>query len=604
MKAKILSIALLITLLLGMFSVQPGLAQDVIQTPLPSPNELAQASSIEITPTTAAKSGLPGAVVTYALEVNNISGTPVVLTISTPASINNWTVWVDQASLTLEPGNSQTVTVTVAIPGTVSAGSMDVETIDFTDSTSSLVGRVTLTTTVVEKTSPGSGGRPLLVIESYSVGADSITPGQRFNLSLRVKNLGTDFGRNVVFNFSGGEFLPVDTGGIGVITEIDPNEALTVTQPFIASSSLAGAKYGSITVNVSYTDLAGTGQYTEAFNITVNLSQPSSGGPARPTPTPTAVSRPQLVVGKYESDITPLQPGTMFTLDLAVTNLGNADARSVTMVLGGGSTDANGTPGAGGVSGGSSDLSIFAPLGSSNLVYLGELKAGDSIETSVPLVVNVTASPAAYAFKISFIYDDAKGVRQSNDQIITLLVYQLPSVDISTYRDAGVFMTGNMNVLPLQITNVGKKTATLGNMKVTSTNADVSNNVATLGVLEPGFPFTQDVNVMPYQAGPLQLEITINYTDDFNQPRTIVQTMTIEVMEMPTPEVIPPEGGGAVPPDGGMNGSETFWQKVVRFFKGLLGLDSSSNQPSSPIEEIPVEPMPGEVKPVEPGPKG
>jgi len=460
-------------------------------------------------------------------------------------------------------------------------------------------------TATEEKTPPpASPTRPIIVIESYSVSGGSVAPGQRFDLTLRVKNSGQNFARNIILAFSSSEFLPVDTGGVRAINEMDPDETLPVTQPFIASSSLAGAKYGSITVNVSYTDLGGTAQYTEAFNITINLSQPSYGGPARPTPTPTAISRPQLVVGKYESDVTPLQPGTMFTLDLAVTNLGNADARSVTMVLGGGSTDANGTPGAGGVSGGSSDLSIFAPLGSSNLVYLGELKAGESIETSVPLVVNVTASPAAYAFKISFIYDDAKGVRQSNDQIITLLVYQLPSVEISTYRDAGVFMTGNMNVLPLQVTNVGKKTATLGNMRVTSDNADLSNNVTTLGVLEPGFPFTQDVNVMPYQAGTLQLEITINYTDDFNQPRTIVQTMSIEVMEMPTPEVIPPDGEGMIPPDGGMTGNETFWQKVVRFFKGLLGLDSSPNQPSTPIEEFPVEPMPSESQPVKPAPKG
>ncbi|MHB8933965.1 MAG: COG1361 S-layer family protein [Bellilinea sp.] len=455
--------------------------------------------------------------------------------------------------------------------------------------------------------SPPAPTRPLLMIESYSIGADSITPGQRFDLTLRLSNISqhdTDFARNIVLSYSGADFLPVDTGGVRAIPEMDPEEKLNVVQPFIASSSLAGSRYGSITVNVSYTDLAGTAQYTEAFTITINLSQPAyTGGSARPTATPTAVSRPQLVVGSYDTDVDPLQPGSMFTLDLAVTNLGNADSRGVTMVLGGGSAD-TGTPGAGGVSGGSSDLSTFAPLGSSNLVFLGDLPAGGTIETSVPLVVNVTASPAAYAFKISFVYDDTKGVRQSNDQIITLLVFQLPQVEISYYRDPGVFMTGNMNMLPLQITNVGRKSAVLGNMKVTSANADLSNNVTTLGVLEPGYPFTQDVNVMPYQAGTLDLEITVNYTDDFNQPRFIVQTMTIEVMEMPTPEPFPPDGEG-IPPDGGMSGGpETFWQKVVRFFKGLFGLDSSPSSPEGPIEEFPVEPLPEDLKPAVPSRKG
>lgn len=456
-------------------------------------------------------------------------------------------------------------------------------------------------------TPPHSSTRPIIVIESYSVGGDSITPGQRFDLTLRLSNISqnnTDFARNIVLSYTGVDFLPVDTGGVRALTEMDPGEKLNVVQPFIASSSLAGSKYGSITVNISYSDLAGTAQYTEAFTITINLSQPAyTGGSTRPTATPTAVSRPQLVVGTYQTDVDPLQPGSMFTLDLAVTNLGNADARSVTMVLGGGSVD-TGTPGAGAVSGGSSDLSTFAPLGSSNLVFLGDLPAGGTIETSVPLVVNVTASPAAYAFKISFVYDDTKGDRQYNDQIITLLVYQLPQVEISYYRDPGVFMTGNMNMLPLQITNVGRKSAVLGNVKVTSADADMSNNVTTLGVLEPGYPFIQDVMVMPYQAGTLELVITVNYTDDFNQAREIVQTMNIEVMEMPMPEPFPPEGEG-FPPNGDMpDGNETIWQKLVRFFKGLFGLDSSPSSPEKPIEEFPIEPAPGEIRPVVPGGKG
>ncbi|MFZ3080424.1 MAG: hypothetical protein WA109_12150, partial [Bellilinea sp.] len=178
------------------------------------------------------------------------------------------------------------------------------------------------------------------MLDSYSVGADSIKAGSQFDLTLRVRNNGQDFGKNVVLTFSGSEFMPVETGGVRSLSEIDPGERLDVVQPFIASSSLFGVKYGSITVNVSYTDLAGAATYTETFTITISLSQPSSsGGVARPTATPTAVSRPQLVVSNYETDVEPLQPGSMFTLDLIVTNLGNADARTVTMVLGGGSAD-------------------------------------------------------------------------------------------------------------------------------------------------------------------------------------------------------------------------------------------------------------------------
>jgi len=451
-------------------------------------------------------------------------------------------------------------------------------------------------------TAPSSSFRPVIILDSYGVTGDSVTPGQRFDLTLRVFNTGQDFGRNLILTYSGGDLLPLDTGGVRSIGEIDPGEKINVVQPFIASSSLAGASYASLTVNVSYTDLSGSTTYSESFAITIGLNKPpsSGGGVARPTATPTAVSRPQLVVSNYETDVDPLQPGSMFTLSLAVTNLGNADARAVAMVLGGGSAD-NGTPGAGGVSGSGADLSTFAPLGSSNLVFLGDLAAGATQEISVPLVVNVTANPAAYAFKLSFVFDDTKGQRQSNDQIITMLVFQLPQVEIGFYRDPGVFMTGNMNMLPLQITNLGRKSTVLGNIKVTAQNADVTNNVSLVGALEPGGYFTLDANVMPFQAGPLDLEITVNYTDDFNQQRVIVQNMSLEVIEMPAPEPMPTDPNG-IPQDGSNGtGNETFWQKIVRFFKGLFGLDSSPSTPEQPIEEFPVEPLPG-GKPSEPIP--
>ena len=74
------------------------------------------------------------------------------------------------------------------------------------------------------------------------------------------------------------------------------------------------------------------------------------------------------MVTAYQADVDLLQPGTLFELSLTVTNLGIADAKNVTMVLGGGTssvTNDGGTPGPGGVSGSSGDLANFAPLNSS-----------------------------------------------------------------------------------------------------------------------------------------------------------------------------------------------------------------------------------------------
>lgn len=563
----------------------------------------AQSPALTVTADASAKSGAPGAVVIYTLTLTNTGSTALNLTAPDPDSLNGWPASVTLNSTALNPGASTTAVVSVAIPASASDGNMDVTTVRFLDGTSE-VGRIGLTTTA-RRPQPTAAGRPLLVLDSYGVsGNQEITPGQEFELRLTLVNRGQDFARNVLITFTGSDFLPVDTGGVRALNEVDPNEKVNVFQPLIANPALSGQSVATLTVNLTYTSLDGSASFTEALTITLNLKRPSVGGPARPTATPTLISRPQLVVTAYQTDVDPLQPGAIFELKLDIRNLGTANARSVTMVLGGGaSLNEQGTPVPGG-----SELSTFAPLGASNVIFLGDVPVGETIRATQKLIVNVTANPGAYPFKLSFIYDDEKGSRQVNDQVITLLIYQLPQVEVGFYRDPGIFYTNQMSMLPLQVTNLGRKTAVLGNMRVTSPNADITNNVTLVGSLEPGGYFTLDANLMPFQPGPLEIEININYTDDFNQPRTITQTLTVEVMEMPAPE-FPTDGFPVEPPP---PAEETFWQKVLRFLRGLIGLDSAepTPMPNNPLpgnefppEEMPGQPMPVPVEPL-PRPKG
>ena len=111
------------------------------------------------------------------------------------------------------------------------------------------------------------------------------------------------------------------------------------------------------------------------------------------------------------------------------------------MVLGGGATSTSGssTPVAGGVSGSSGELTNFAPLDSSNLVYMGDLKQGASTTLSQKLIVNTSTQPGVYTLKISFVYTNSKGNQVVDDQVITLLVYSLPQVQIDFYRDPGMY---------------------------------------------------------------------------------------------------------------------------------------------------------------------
>ena len=565
----------------------------------------AQSSLITITPDATEKSGPIGSVVFYTLAVNNTGATDVNLKVVTQG-LNGWPVTTDPLTFTLAAGATRNVVVAVAVPATATNGATEVTIVQFLDAaTNSGLGSATLTTRAVVPPTPtfAPSGRPLVVMESYGIEEGGpVAPGQEFGLRLRMANVGHSVARDIIFTFSGEGFLPLNTGGVRTLSSLAPEERLDVVQRFLASPTLSGS-LATLTVNVTYSDPSGMA-YTTPLTVTIDLKPPSyASGPARPTATPTAISRPQLVVMGYKSSADPLQPGSIFTLDLEIQNLGSSHARNVVMILGGGalSGDSSGTPAPGGVSASGSDLSTFAPLGSSNVLFLGDVPLGQTLKTAAQLIVNVNANPGAYPFKISFVYDDEKGNRQVNDQVITLLVYSLPQVEVGFYRDPGLFQAGMPTVLPLQVTNLGRKSAVLGNMKVTAANADLSNNVSLVGALEPGGYFTLDVNFTPFQAGPQEIMVTITYTDDFNQPRTITQSLSIEVMEAPTMEtpMFPGEGGLPAEP----SAPETFWDIVWRFIKGLLGLGSGRPQPTPRAPEMPPSEVPVPV-PVRPGGKG
>jgi hypothetical protein len=444
--------------------------------------------------------------------------------------------------------------------------------------------------------------RPVIVVQAYSTSLSPVKWGQDFELKISLYNAGQTNAMNIVATFLSSEVTPRETGGVIAVAQLAPGNRANITQPMTVNYSLWGLYSASIDLNLSYTDGAGIA-YTETFKLSVPL-QPPVYTATTPTPTPTTapLARPQLVITSYTTDIPLLQPGAQFNLELILTNLGNSTAERVTMIVGGGSISIS-TETPGGVSGGSGEFTNFAPLGASNIQSIGDLEVGKSITAHQPLVVNVSTAPGAYPLKISFTYLNENGQVVVDEQVITLLIYSLPRVDISFYSDPNPIFAGQENMLPIQIVNLGKNYSVLGNMTVTTSQGQVFNNSLLVGSLEPGGYFTLDASLIPDTPGPLDLIITVDYTDDFNQARKIEQKLTLDVQEMIIPEEplepYPGQGEGEIP----IEQPETFWQKVLRFLLGLLGLDSSRPQPEvtnemiSPIEEEPI-PVPEIIVPI------
>jgi hypothetical protein len=444
--------------------------------------------------------------------------------------------------------------------------------------------------------------RPQVAVLNYRTKPEDVQNGQNFSLVVKLRNEGEAKAFNVQATFTSTDFVPLKNGGVNIIGDITAGNSVEIDQPMTVATWVSGIV--SVGMSLSYADENGT-PYTESFTLNIRVS--GSGGVAASTATPTGVKSSQLVITSYATSVDPLQPGEQFTLTMTVQNNGNVGAQRVTMIVGGGSssgTSDGGTPQPGGVSGGGGEFTNFAPVGASNIQTLGDLPEGGAVQARQDLIVNVSTDPGAYPMKVTFSYLNGKGETVNDEQVITLLVYSLPGLDISFYRPPDPFFVGQPGALPIQVVNLGKRLAVLGTIKITSEGGIIENGTSLVGSLDSGGYFTLDPMIIPEQSGTMSLDITIDYTDDFNQARTINRTLEIEVTEGFEEPIIEPGAGG----EGGGQGfptpvEETTFQKIWRFVLGVLGLDSAPPSNSDPgimpgpgIEEPLPAPRPGAGK--------
>lgn len=496
------------------------------------------------------------------------------------------TVTVSVGSVPVNVTSSTATELVVSIPAGFAPGVYSV-TVTVSDPGPS---SVTLASALTVTAPPST--RPQVVIESYWMSVDAIRFGQEFKLNIRLDNAGGSTAYGIQVTFTSAELLMLKNGGVIAAGNIDTVAKTTVSQTMTLLAPLSGVSVISLEMNVSYSD-AGGGSFSEKFTLILSVAGGAASGGVYATVTPAGLRRPQLVITSYTTDVDPLQPGERFSLNLFVQNMGNVAAKGVTMIVGGGAASGSGDGTAQpGISGAGGEFTNFAPLGTSNVQSLGDFQPNASLTATQKLIVNVSTNPGAYPMKIAFSYLDDQGNRVTDEQVITLLVYSLPNLDVGFYLPVGTLMAGQPGPLPLQVVNLGRRSAVLGKMRVESAGGMVENGEMLVGPLEAGGYFTMDSMIYPDRPGALELTVTIEYTDDFNQARTVVRTLTLDVMEAPlepTPDPSMPDGWQ---PDG-PSAPENFWGKLWRFILGLLGLDSAA--PAGPPLEMPGEefPLPG-----------
>ncbi|WP_420642019.1 IPT/TIG domain-containing protein [Candidatus Leptofilum sp.] len=403
--------------------------------------------------------------------------------------------------------------------------------------------------------SPTTGfvfGQPQIAIRSALTSPTSLTPGEPFELTLELANLGNWTAIDIELELQSADLaIPAAGSSVQILPRIGVNEIVTTTLSLIVRENAPNGPQ-NLGFNIDFFDLDGR-PYNTQPGVGLNIGQ---GATATPTRGP---AEPRLVLTTYEVAPANLQPGTRFDLKLLLSNVGDEAAEDVLLTLGGS---------------GGAQLTPFALVNSGNVRFIEELAADEVTEVVVTMLVDGTAASGVYNLPIEFSYGNSD---RTDAQVVNLLVEKAPQLQVGFYRSTGPGFVGQPLDLPVEVVNIGRSLINVSTLSLSSPGGTVENNSIYIGPLDGGTSGSLDGLIFPEEGGPLEVLVTVNYLDDFNQPQIFEQTLTVPVDAPDEPpqftedgEVIVVDGDTAVPSDE----DESFGQLLWRFIRGMLGLGS------------------------------
>jgi len=380
-------------------------------------------------------------------------------------------------------------------------------------------------------------GRPQVVIEAARTEPPVLGPGDAFSLTLQMANRGNRTATQVAVGAASADLaVPASGSNVIALEHIGIDQVVTATLPLVLGEVTQAGRL-SLDIALDYSDYNG-GPYSDRQSVGLEAS--------------TALAdRPQLIVASYRTAPEDPAPGDTLTLTLEVSNVGGGEAQRLTLTLGGE---------------GGSGLEPFAPLDSSNVKFVPRLPAGDTVEVTQRFVVDGGADAGAYGLPMTLAFDDDRGTRHSDSQLISLLVRRRPHVQIGFYRPVEVATVDVQFELPVEVTNIGRTLVNVSTLEVTSQQLEISEGSVYLGPLDGGTSGSVEATAVAQEGGAAEVLVSVHYLDDFEQPQVVTKTLMVEVE---TPVEISDETGEEL-----QDQEAGFWDKVLRFLRGLLGLGS------------------------------
>jgi len=276
---------------------------------------------------------------------------------------------------------------------------------------------------------PPPPGRPILMISNYALQPLTALPGHVLVVTVEVFNGGSRPAENALISFPGGVLVPIGETG-HYVKHIPINGRVKVQQKFFVPKHLSAGTY-QITVNMEGNDFEGK-HYAYQGTVTVAVAQPPQPG------------KPHVIISRGYTDPDAMAPGAPFTLYLVLENAGEARALDVSVAVAGDQ--------------------IIVPGREGNRRVVGDLDAGATVTTTLPLNLRQDVEPGQYSLDVTITYHDRRGQPLTTGEQVGVMVKGRktapPRVLVTSARfDPAIPAPGDVVTFTLDLMNVGAQDA-------------------------------------------------------------------------------------------------------------------------------------------------
>ena len=358
-----------------------------------------------------------------------------------------------------------------------------------------------------------------LSVESYRLDHSPVKEGEKFILTLTVRNAGgiacTD--ARSVLDLSGAEGVSIDgvtdTKELGTLAA---GAAASVAYPLVCLPKMTTGSYPvGVTLSADEANAASSKLYVPITGTKTGADDTGEAGE----------SKPQIIIESYDFGGTAVTGGQEFNLAMNVRNTGSVAIENCKMTVGSDAGDSDSDNSAGSVG------SVFTPSQSSNAFFIPKLGAGATVQKKIALLPKADAAPNSYGVIVSFSYDavvDGKRQTLTAEETITIPLAQPDRFEVGEAVLSNPMFLGEAGQLSVDYVNKGKSRVYNVSVEITG-NFQTDEGSSYIGNLDSGTSDTFQAALTPAEEGTLTGTATFRYEDAAGKVTEVAKDFSCEV---------------------------------------------------------------------------